>query len=582
MKAFHITHEAIRKVGGIGAVLNGLLTTGLYKEKTDETFLIGPLFNPDTLFEDIGETGKVLYSPIHGVNSEKYQNLLSSIEEEYGVKIAIIERLLQNEFDPTKSNNVLVAAIYVPDMLKEKVDFFKYLLWEHFSIDSRRFENIWDYEQYLRIGVVYPQLVSIFAGYEPAIHWGHEYMGVPALLSVEIERRNGRRKEDITIFHAHEVAPARNIVEGIQGHDISFYNILKLDVKEKISMEDEFGSLDNHYRATLIKQESAFDYIFAVGDFVKEEYNYLVPQVNSEKIKVVYNGAPLRKIDMQQKLSSRRKIEEFCKNAFGYTPDVIFTHVARLVVSKGIWRDLKVLYHLDDYFYEHGLKGCYILLSSLIVTGREIEDVKKMESYGWPLIHREGWPDLVDIEIPTYHSIKNFNINSLSIKGIFINQFGFSREKVGNLIPEDAEFDDLRIAADVEFGQSVYEPFGIAQLEVIPFGGISVLSSACGSAWFLKNFLKDGKDFYYIFDYINIDEDLKSRFTTREQLKSITIQDRDLLEDRTVKKGVKKLFDLIVKNIEKNKLPPEEVIHQLDWENVAKNIFLNLPLPPLS
>ena len=108
-----------------------------------------------------------------------------------------------------------------------------------------------------------------------------------------------------------------------------------------------------------------------------------------------------------------------------------------------------------------------------------------------------------------------------------------------------------------------------------------MLSSACGSAWFLKNFLKDGKDFYYIFDYINIDEDLKSRFSTREQLKSITIQERDLLEDRTVKKGVKKLFDLIVKNIEKNKLPPQEVIHQLDWENVAKNIFLNIQLPPL-
>jgi hypothetical protein len=46
-------------------------------------------------------------------------------------------------------------------------------------------------------------------------------------------------------------------------------------------------------------------------------------------------------------------------------------------------------------------------------------------------------------------------------------------------------FQDLRQGSDAEFGQSAYEPFGIAQLETLAFGGISVLSHCCGCAQLL-------------------------------------------------------------------------------------------------
>ena len=41
-------------------------------------------------------------------------------------------------------------------------------------------------------------------------------------------------------------------------------------------------------------------------------------------------------------------------------------------------------------------------------------------------------------------------------------------------MPADMEFMDIRKGSDVEFGQSIYEPFGIAQVEPISFGGICV------------------------------------------------------------------------------------------------------------
>jgi len=47
-------------------------------------------------------------------------------------------------------------------------------------------------------------------------------------------------------------------------------------------------------------------------------------------------------------------------------------------------------------------------------------------------------------------------------------------------MPEDMEFLDIRRGSDVEFGQSIYEPFGIAPLEPLTFGAICVLSGVSG------------------------------------------------------------------------------------------------------
>src|SRR5205085_4402869 len=53
-------------------------------------------------------------------------------------------------------------------------------------------------------------------------------------------------------------------------------------------------------------------------------------------------------------------------------------------------------------------------------------------------------------------------------------------------MPADMEFMDIRKGSDVEFGQSIYEPFGIAQVEPISFGGICVFTNVCGCAGFAE------------------------------------------------------------------------------------------------
>src|SRR5688572_25017090 len=59
----HVTHEAIQKIGGIGAVLQGLLTSPLYLEQIHRNILVGPFWPTDTTGEQrLGPHGEVLYS----------------------------------------------------------------------------------------------------------------------------------------------------------------------------------------------------------------------------------------------------------------------------------------------------------------------------------------------------------------------------------------------------------------------------------------------------------------------------------------------------------------------------------------
>ncbi len=67
---------------------------------------------------------------------------------------------------------------------------------------------------------------------------------------------------------------------------------------------------------------------------------------------------------------------------------------------------------------------------------------------------------------------------------MLINQFGFSRDRCGDSMPADMAFDDLRRGTDLEFGQSIYEPFGIAQVEPLSTGALCVVSDVCGCLGF--------------------------------------------------------------------------------------------------
>src|SRR5918992_1423293 len=61
----HVTHEAIQKIGGIGAVLQGLLTSQVYLAEAKRNILVGPFWPGEERGEHrLGPQGEVLYSSL--------------------------------------------------------------------------------------------------------------------------------------------------------------------------------------------------------------------------------------------------------------------------------------------------------------------------------------------------------------------------------------------------------------------------------------------------------------------------------------------------------------------------------------
>ena len=284
----------------------------------------------------------------------------------------------------------------------------------------------------------------------------------------------------------------RGITEDNLGHDVMFYNAMAQALAQGEVVEDVFGDQSDYYRHALVQRASHCDGIFAVGDPTLDELRFM--GLGAEAIELVYNGIPAVKISMADKLQSRTRLRDYGQNLLGYAPDVVMTHVTRPVISKGLWRDLLVLSHLDKLLGDKGQTGVFYVLTTA-AEQRSARDVEAMEAeYGWPVVHQIGPPDLVSNEVDIWRDMEAFNRASVAIQAILINQFGWDRASCGQRMPKDMAFADLRQGTDVEFGQSIYEPFGIAVLEPLTFGGLCVPSSVCGCCGFLERVTKKQVD----------------------------------------------------------------------------------------
>ncbi|MFA5238128.1 MAG: hypothetical protein WC476_00275 [Phycisphaerae bacterium] len=478
----HVTHEIVGKIGGIGAVLQGLFTCDPYLESVGRSILVGPLFSTEgPASHRLGENSEVLYSSIDGLVNTGYHEAFRNIESRYNVGIVYGRRTFIDEQTGVKSSpEVLLVDITQAD--KNAVNYFKSQMFERFGIRSNLYENLWEFEQYVRLApAAIAALKAIGAAKDSTIIISHEFMGMPTALAAILEPTCGFK----TIFYAHEVATMRRIVEGHPGHDTMFYNTMKQAREKNLYVNDVFGDQNSYFKHALVDASKHCDAICAVGDYVVDELRFLSPAFDKMDIDIVYNGIPSYQITLADKLRSKGKLQRYCETLLGYRPDYIFTHVTRLVRSKGLWRDLQVLEHMEREFRTQNKTGVMFILSTE-VSQRRGRDIRDMESeYNWPVAHREGMHDLSGGESAFYTGVQEFNAKSRNIKIIFINQFGFNRASCGERMPEDMEFMDVRRGSDVEFGQSIYEPFGIAQLEPLTFGGICVVGSVCGCAGFV-------------------------------------------------------------------------------------------------
>lgn len=486
MIAVHVTHEAVEKMGGIGAVVAGVVTSGAYERSFERTILAGPLLATDRpTAERLGPGGKVLYSTLDGIDTDGWAGKFKPIEQTHQAGIVYGTRSLVDEH-VGRAVEVEVLLVDVFRCNKDRLNLFKGELYTKFSIPSERFEHIWEFEEYVRLAEPLCEALHVIgcsgSPGAPVILFAHEYMGLPTALKAMMDGRMDVR----TVFYAHEVASARHVVEKHEGHDLMFYNLLAEGEKQRKDLEELFPAVGDYFKHSLIKAGRYCDAIFAVGDHVAREMRFLDASSPSLPVDIVYNGIPAERQQLDERQAHRRRMRAYASNLFGYEPDYIFTHVARPVLSKGIWRDLRVLHELEPLLAEKGRTAVYFMLGTLAGQRRPKDILQMVRRYGWPVNHQAGYPDLCNGEETPGELFADFNAHHAAVHAVLVNQFGWERRLCGPTMPEDMSFADVRRGTDVEFGMSVYEPFGISQLEPLSFGAICVVSNVCGCLGFIR------------------------------------------------------------------------------------------------
>lgn len=569
----HVTHEAVEKIGGIGTVLEGMMTSPVYQQHVKRSILVGPTATHMATDprQRLGEDGQVLYSSIDQIDEGGFGNKFRPVEWAFNVAIVYGKRTY---FD-VGSGRTGDAEVLLIDVFRanpDRLNVFKLRLWETFGLDSAKYEKAWDYEEYVRLAEpAYYGLLALLGEVDyPCVLFGHEFMGLPAALQCILDGQEHFR----TVFHAHECATARRLVEDHPGHDTMFYNVLDRASETGQFVENIFGPLDQHLRHALVSRAHLCDGVIAVGDRTRDELHFLNENFREKQVDLVFNGLPAFPVSLKERNASRAMLVQYTKSILGFEPDVCMTHVTRPVISKGLWRDLKVCHALDGMFADAGKRGVlYILTSGGGV--RRPQDILAMEQrYGWPVEHRHGYPDLVGPEVDLNSMINAFNANHQHVRVVLVNQFGWSSQRIGSRLPKEMHIADLRRATDVEFGMATYEPFGISPLEPLGSGALCVISNVCGCQAFVHEVTGGkGSDNVIVADCVTLEHGP----TQIDELVCMDESFRDRVEGHDAQRVARTIMERLPwDNAGRQKLIDEgqRLVKMMGWDQVITNEML--------
>src|SRR5262245_21563676 len=180
----HVTHEAVQKIGGIGSVLEGLITAEQYSRAVNRSILLCPLFTREGQPKDrLGPGGEVLYSSLDGLTAHPMADAFRGIQQRFHVEIVYGRRLLRDPLTGAEQRPEVIL-LDIGRMNQQEINAFKHRLFEAFGISSTRYEQSWDYEQYVRIAEPGLAVVRALGGmHGECVVVAHEFMGIPTALA---------------------------------------------------------------------------------------------------------------------------------------------------------------------------------------------------------------------------------------------------------------------------------------------------------------------------------------------------------------------------------------------------------------
>jgi hypothetical protein len=140
-------------------------------------------------------------------------------------------------------------------------------------------------------------------------------------------------------------------------------------------------------------------------------------------------------------------------------------------------------------------------------------------------------------------------------------------------MPADMGFADIRQGTDVEFGMSIYEPFGISQLEPLSFGAICVPTNICGCMGFVRA-VTDGASVPNVLeaDYTNVGE-----IVSIDYARSIGATQRGQIEHRENARLAAELLERLPRSDAETRALMDagwKLAQQMSWEQVVTRFIM--------
>ena len=566
--AIHITDKVFSETHNIVShTLEAWLTSEAYNQAIERSIVIAPLITSQNhCYHRLGPDGQILYSSLDNINTTELGAIFEQIESHFKINLVYGT---QSYIHPVTQivHQVETLLIDVQHMSRSQVNQCKRDLFEEFGIQSHCFEHLWAYEQCIRLA---PAALAVLQAMgtlnEMTTLISHDTVGVPTLLYAMLNPSC----HATTAFCAHEVHSARQIIENHPGHDTMFYNVMDRAQEEHLHINDVFGELCHTYQHVLTKAACHCHRILATGHQIAKEIRFLAPEFETKSIDIVYQGLSTKPVNLATVRDSKAKLQTYCDTLLGFKPDWIFSHVAKRIKSKALWRDVRILSALDREFQQTGQTGVMLMLCTETAP-KPARDIKHMEAnYGWPVAHREGMPDLIGEEIPFFSAVQTFNARARNIKILFINQYRFDARTCGNRMVPDMIQADLVQGTDVEFCQSIYEPFGSTPLESAAYGAICVMSHTCGCIPMLEN-LAHGIPTNIIFgNYTDVGQSCPDIEDTLQ----INQSRRDQIEQTLSRSIAQTILDKLPQNDVQAQILLDigsSMAEQLNWESTIRN-----------
>ncbi|MBN1765878.1 MAG: hypothetical protein JW860_11515 [Sedimentisphaerales bacterium] len=569
----HIIELPAESDAGFDSIQEGLITSSTYSEAVDRTIFIGPMPGDNSRIKNrLGNRARLFYSSLDGISNHPYADSLAQVERKFGVSLAYGHRDCYDRHTGQRTQ-VEVILIDVDKVNIHPVNVLKAWLYEEFNLPSDRYENDRKYDHYVKLAPAALAALRAVGASDPdcpPVLVAYGCLGIPTVLGAILDPLGSFK----TVFYAQDIPSVRRIVETNSGHDTMFYNAMKWARKNQYYLGEFFGGQDFFYEHALVNAAHHCDNIVAINGGVEQELRFLGPHYDKAEIDLAPCGLNWYEVTVEAKRASRNQLRQYAQNLLGGEyPDYIFTHVGDICTSRGLWRDLRVLYHLEDHFRRTGKTAVYFLLNTDSPHRSRTEICEMEQSWGWPVAHREEQGDLTGKEASFYAYVQEFNTRCRNIKIVYINQYGWDTDSCGRRMPGDMTFDDIILGGDLAFDQSVYETKGLFALETLAFGSLAVLSSSCGGLGLFESLDLDMPENIIVADYTQIPA---GQFR-RNAISEIDQHQRDILEEQISIRIARIIMQRLAGNpgqMEKYLRQGRQFARELTWDTVCQTYFL--------